>query len=274
VSTRFAACYLLVFAQLAAGGVAALAVPPFAVLERGFYKSSAAVFVASAALFVVGRAALAVDDGGLGGGGTLELALWAAFTVATGVYLALLWGDAVRRRARAFTVALALGLAALTASATLHRVGPLLSAATILYPLAFVTSALALGAVATGMLLGHWYLIDLGLSIVPLRRLFRYFVWVVVVHAAVLVVTLAALALGPAPAAAAVGGLWHEHAGLLAARFVLGPAAALGLAWLIHRTLLIPQTMAATGLFYIAILFVVVGELIGRLLLYHTSLPL
>ncbi len=32
--------------------------------------------------------------------------------------------------------------------------------------------------------------------------------------------------------------------------------------------------MAATGLFYIAILFVVVGELIGRLLLYHTSLPL
>ena len=31
--------------------------------------------------------------------------------------------------------------------------------------MAFVTGALVLGAVATGMLLGHWYLIDLGLSI-------------------------------------------------------------------------------------------------------------
>ena len=38
--------------------------------------------------------------------------------------------------------------------------------------------------------------------------------------------------------------------------------------------MLIPHTMAATGLFYIAILFVLVGEMLGRLLLFRTSLPL
>ena len=54
----------------------------------------------------------------------------------------------------------------------------------------------------------------------------------------------------------------------------IGPVPALGIAWLIHRTLQIPQTMAATGLFYVAILFVMVGEMLGRLVLYQTGLPL
>ena len=61
---------------------------------------------------------------------------------------------------------------------------------------------------------------------------------------------------------------------LLTLRIVLGPLTALGLGYLIHRTLEIPQTMAATGLFYIAILAVMVGELLGRLILFRTALPL
>ena len=134
------------------------------------------------------------------------------------------------------------------ASAGAHRLGPLLSPAAVLYPLAFLTGALALGAVATGMLLGHWYLIDLGLSIEPLRRLFRYFVAVLLLHLAVLAATLVVMSLAPGPGTAAVATLWHEHRSLLAARFVLGPLAALGLGYLIDRTLRIPQTMAATGL--------------------------
>ena len=58
------------------------------------------------------------------------------------------------------------------------------------------------------------------------------------------------------------------------ARLLLGPVPALVIAWLIQRTLQIPQTMAATGLFYVAILFVMVGEMLGRLVLYQTGLPL
>ena len=71
------------------------------------------------------------------------------------------------------------------------------------------------------------------------------------------------MALTPGASTAAVGTLLQDHGALLAARFVLGPLAALGLGWMIHRTLQIPQTMAATGLFYIAILFVMVREILG-----------
>jgi len=272
--SEFSACFLLVFAQLAVGGIAALAVPPFAVLERGFYKSSAAVFLACALLYVSGKVALAVRAGGLAPDRLVEIAVWTAFATAVGWYLASLWGDGGVRRARAYASALLLGVGALATSASMYRVGPIFSPAAVLYPLAFLTGALALGAVATGMLLGHWYLIDLGLSIEPMRRMFRYFVATVLVHLAVLGVTLLVLSVGPATAATAVAALWREHGRLLAARLVLGPLAALGLGVMIRRTLQIPQTMAATGLFYIAILFVLVGELLGRLLLFRTSLPL
>src|SRR5262249_5846483 len=153
-----------------------------------------------------------------------------------------------------------------------YRLGPALGATALLYPLGFVLSALVLGAVANGMLLGHWYLIDLGLSIDPLRRLLRYYTTVLALQLLVLGLTLAVLAATPGPSRAAVSLLWTEHGGLLVLRVVLGPLAALGIGMLIRRTLQIPQTMAATGLFYIAVLAVLVGEMLGRLILFRTSL--
>jgi hypothetical protein len=272
--SAFSACFLLVFGQLAVGGLAALAVPPFGALERGFYKSSAGVFLASALVYLGGRMRLVAGSGAITAGGAVELALWLAFAIAVAIYLASLWTDALRRRARAFASSLLLGVAALSATGSTYRVGPVVSPAAILYPLAFLTGALALGAVASGMLLGHWYLIDLGLSIEPMRRLFRYFVATLLLHVAVLAATILVLSAGPSAATTAIAALWRDHTALLAARVVLGPLAALALGFLIHRTLQIPQTMAATGLFYIAILFVLVGELLGRLLLFRTSLPL
>jgi hypothetical protein len=67
--------------------------------------------------------------------------------------------------------------------------------------------------------------------------------------------------------------LWHHHATLVLTRVAVGQAAPLVLAWMIARTLRIPHTMAATGLFYIALLGVFVGEILGRQILALTSLP-
>ena len=97
----FSACFLLVFGQLAVGGLAALAVPPFSVLERGFYKSSAGVFVGCAVLYLGGTVDLALRDLALRGRtpiGRGEIALWSAFTIAQAAYLASLWGEVARRR--------------------------------------------------------------------------------------------------------------------------------------------------------------------------------
>jgi hypothetical protein len=54
---------------------------------------------------------------------------------------------------------------------------------------------------------------------------------------------------------------------------VIGYLGPLVLSWMIWRTLLIPHTMAATGLFYIALLGVFVGEILSRQILALTSLP-
>jgi hypothetical protein len=274
--SEFSACFLLIFGQMAVGGMFALAIPPFGVIERGFFKSTAAVFLGCAVLFLAGRVDLVLRRGdSLVAAGTLaELAAWGAFTLGLARYLWTLWGEAGARVARAYVTALGLGTTALVATALMHRPALLPGAGHLLYVPAFMTGALTLGAVATGLSLGHWYLIDLGLSILPLKRLFRFFVGCVVAHLVVLALTAGGAALLSAAGASAVELLWHDHPGLLATRLVFGPLAALGLGYLIHRTLQIPQTMAATGLFYIAILAVMVGELLGRLILFRTALPL
>lgn len=271
--TRFSAAFLLVFAQLAWGGLVALAVPPFAVLDRGFYRSSAGIFLGAAITYVAGRGALVWRAGAASGGDVAELAVWVAFVGAFVTYLVSLWRESAPLRARSFALALAIGLVALALSALRWRIAPG-PVTTLVYPLAVVSGALVLGAVATGMLLGHWYLIDLGLSLAPLRRLLRWYFTALTAQLAVFpLVLLGAWAASPDGAAAARA-LLTMHGPLLAMRLVLGPLAALALGWLIHRTLAIPQTMAATGLFYVAILAVMVGELLGRLVLFRTGLPL
>jgi len=272
----FARCFLLVFLQLYVGGLLALSVPPFHGIERGFYKSTASVYLGFGVLAVGGRCALLIWPAAGAQAGALtavELALWFVSLSAGAVYLHSLWGEQFRRRARAYVTAWMAGVAALAVGAQLFRPGPVVALATLLYPISFVASALVLGAVTTGMLLGHWYLIDHDLSIDPFRNVFRFFVGTLVAQAAVFVLASGLLALDGA-SAAMIRALFTEHAALLAVRLLLSPLATAALAWMIWKTLQIPQTMAATGLFYIAILSVLVGELMGRFLLFRTAVPL
>lgn len=275
MSDAFARCYLLVFGQLAVGGFMALAAPPFHEIDRGFFKSTAAIYLGAGLAAFLGLVALAVDAPHAGSARWLEVAAWGAFCLAAAGYVVTLWGEAVVPRARFFTLTLLLGIVAATTSAESYRVAGVLSLETILYPLNLLLAALSLGATSTGMILGHWYLIETGLSIEPLLRIFRLFVAALVLQAVVGAVSLALFwLLGSAATVERVHLLFSEHWMPLAARVAVAPLAAGGLAWMIWRTLLVPQTMAATGLFYIATLAVIVGELLGRYVLFRTSLPL
>jgi hypothetical protein len=272
--TRYSECFFLMFGQLAVGGAFGLAVPEFRRLERGFYKSSAGLFLGFGLIFLIARVSLTVHRGVPGAATSIELLTWAGFLGAFTIYLVSLWGDAGRPRARAFASTVILGLAALGVSAFTYRPPELASIPWPLYALPFVTGAMMLGGVTTGMLLGHWYLIDLGLSIDPLDRVYRFFAGATALHlVALLLVPAIAWASGP-PGAAAVGRLLDLHLSLYLTRLLLGPVPTLLIAWLIRRTLAIPQTMAATGLFYVAVLFATVGEMVGRLVLFRTGLPL
>jgi len=164
---------------------------------------------------------------------------------------------------------------ALSISASVYRQASLLSVETVLYPLSFLASAAMLGAAATGMSLGHWYLIELGLSLEPFKRVFKFYAGTLIVYLSLLICAVGLfLVVGNASTRAELGRLWSDYRALLGMRLVLGPLASLLLAYMIWRTLQIPQTMAATGLFYIATLAAVVGEFLGRCILFRTALPL
>ena len=271
----FARCFLLVFAELYVGGLLTLSIPPFHEIERGFYRSTASVYLGAGFIAFVGRVALLGRGAALGWANGVELTLWVFSLAAAALYLRGLWSDDFRRRARHYVWAWASGVTALAVGAQAFRLGPVLSVETVLYPISFVVSALLLGAVTTGMLLGHWYLIDRGLSIDPFRRMLRFFVLMLVVQGTLLLVNGGLLRLLGAHASVdSLTQLFDAHASLLTVRVLLSPVAAGALAWMIWKTLQIPQTMAATGLFYIAILSVLVGEFMARFILFRTSLPL
>jgi hypothetical protein len=274
--TQFAHCFLLVFGQLALGGFVCLGQLPFHDIERGFYKSSAAVFLASALMISAGELTLVWNARqSVGGWRSVEALAWTAFVVAGAVYLASLWGDPYRRRALAYIATLTTGAVATVVAALGVSPAPLLALETIVYPVSFVVSAMLLGATATGMLLGHWYLIDVGMPLAPFLQIWRWYRTSLVVQLATIALALGALRLlGAAETQGLLEALWREHRALFWTRLALGPLPALVIAWMIRRTLAIPQTMAATGLFYVAVLTTVVGEMLGRFLLYRTSLPL
>ncbi len=263
--TLFARCFLLVFCQLGVGGLLALAVPPFHDIARGFYKSSAGVFLFCSAVGGGGAIYLRITRG-TASVGTIEAALWGLFLLLFSGYLATLWGEAEQRRARLYLSSLVTGLVALVVSglAVVQTGGPVFAGLAVLDVLA---GAAALGSVTSGMLIGHWYLIDPGMEIEPFRRCFRYFVGTIVAEAVLLAVLMVGMGLQEDPSARA-------YAPLAGARFLLGPIATLGIAALTARVLAIPQTMAATGLFYIATLAVLVGSFLGRYFTFRTGLPL
>lgn len=272
----FSASFLLFFYQLALGGLFALSATPFHELDRAFYKSTASVLFAIAVLSFWGMSSQywqsisnGIDVGGLGG-----IFFHSLFMIFLAGYVVSLWGENQRLRARSFAACLLCGLAGLILSGRAFYDAPVWSFETFVYPVGLFLSALLLGTVTVGMLIGHWYLIDTGQSLEPFIRLYKFFVAALVAQTVFLLTSLALLYLSGNPGTVAgLKLLWKEYLTLFMMRLLIGQLTPLSLSWMIWRTLLIPHTMAATGLFYMALLGVFVGEILGKQILALTGLP-
>lgn len=272
----FSSSFLIFFYQVALGGLFALAGTPFHEIERGFYKSTAGVLYVIALLGLWGKSALYAQAlaEGLSWGIALEIFFHGVFVSSFTGYMISLWIERPMFRARSFAASVLTGLAGLLISAHNFYSAPLISIETVTYPLAFFVSALLLGSVTVGMLIGHWYLIDTGQSLEPFIRIFKFFVTALIIQCAFFLFSpLALYFFGTTQSSAALEQLWQRHSTLVITRVIVGQGGPLVLAWMIWRTLLIPHTMAATGLFYIALLGVFVGEILGRQILALTALP-
>jgi hypothetical protein len=272
----FSSSFLLFFYQIALGGLFGLAFTPFHELDRAFYKSTGGVLFVIAALGFWGKTNLYWQSlsESFSRAVASEAIAHLFFVFFFACYILSLWGERQAFRAKTFAACILSGLAGLFLSAHSFYQAPIGSIETLVYPLAFFMSSLLLGSVTVGMLIGHWYLIDIGQTLDPFIRIYKFFVISLALQSGFLLVSFSSLYfLGTDHTVVEFGKLWTHHSTLLVTRIVIGYLTPLVLSWMIWRTLLIPQTMAATGLFYIALLAVFVGEILSRQILALTSLP-
>ena len=128
-----------------------------------------------------------------------------------------------------------------------------------------LSSTALLGSVTLAMLLGHWYLVVRGMGIDPLKRLTMATLAMTLVKIVVVTVALAA------------GGAWHEVAirqgfffWMRAGWGLVGPLMLFPMVW---GTVKIRSTMAATGILYVDVVAVVIGEVLGAWLSAIAHLP-
>jgi hypothetical protein len=128
-----------------------------------------------------------------------------------------------------------------------------------------LSSVALLGSVNLAMLLGHWYLVVRGMPIDPLKRL--TFATLAATIVKIAVVTIAVIA----------GGAWYEVAvrqGLFfwmrAGWGLAGPLLLYPMVW---GTVKIRSTMAATGILYVDVVAVIIGEVLGAWLSAIAHLP-
>ncbi len=271
--TPYATAFVMFLYQLSVGGLVGLAVTPFTELERGFYKSTAGVLVVAAVLALWGQLDLLPQARGFGE--ILKLLLLAAFTLFLILYFITLWGERAFLRARFFSTAVLTGLVGIMVASYGFSHSPLGPVEAVFLPVSFVVSSLLLGAVTVGMLIGHWYLIETGQSLDPFFRVFRFFVTMLIIQTALEAAGTALLyLLGTADTVSAVERLFSDHLVLLLSRVLVAQLGPLLLSYMIWKTLAdFKNTMAATGLFYIALLGVFVGELLSSQILALTLLP-
>lgn len=132
------------------------------------------------------------------------------------------------------------------------------SAAWFLAALDAPTAGLVLGFTIAAMFLGHWYLNTPSMALAPLLRLVALAAAAYVLRA---IVCGAQLGLAVAVFGAPETRQWW----LIGLRWMAGLAAPLALAGMTWHTLKIPNTQAATGMLYVAVILTFLGELVELL---------
>ena len=138
--------------------------------------------------------------------------------------------------------------------------------------LSLLVGALALGLVSEAMVLGHWYLVSPRLPARPLRELTLLLLAVLALQGVLLIVN-AALPAREAPESTALlaGSLGANPAFWL--RVGVGLLFPIALAYMAWQSSIDSAMMSATGLLYIAVGAVFVGEVLARGLLFATGAP-
>lgn len=244
----------LVLAETVAGGLLLLFLTPlWREVKRGFFTLTGSILlVLSGAMW----ASIAAGRIGPSDAGTWSLRLAIVLTVVLAICVALLF---LRRHAAARAVGFATAPSSVALLVVMAGTAEGSAAVALLQLLA---GAAFLGAVMDGLLLGHWYLTDRGLTRTPINRSTNLLIAGVLLEAAALIVG----GFGPTDASADFNPLLTSAG--LASWIALGMVATTGLiAVMIRLTLRGPRAsavQAATGFFYLAVITAMTAEFAAK----------
>jgi hypothetical protein len=230
-----------------------------------FCAASAAVMTTCALWLVVRRFGALGGDAAPGGAVYRRvLALTVALDVLLVLYNRALHFDWKRAKGPLLAGALVVGTGATVAAS-----GGVLATA------ADLTSALLIGAAASAMILGHFYLIVLDLPITALRRLTVLLIAALGLRALVVAFALVGpVHAGYEEARLVATGLWSADGIFVWMRLLFGIAGPFSLVWFIWKTVEIRSTQSATGILYVQLFLVLAGELLGTYLWVAAGFPL
>lgn len=249
-------------------------------VASSFVKFCAAMAAAGAAVLLLN--AFALDPNSVVGGYSLrdEALPWvqagsAAFLLATLPYNLFVLREEKRASLYGGIAATAVG-AALVGIVCWYLELPTWGFAGILLSLAAGT--VSVGAVVLAMTLGHWYLVTPRLPREPLEQMTLLLLAAIVLQALLLILNVAIPARETPEATAFLGSSTLGANPAFWLRVVIGLAFPAALAWMSHVSSKgYPQNdmamMSATGLLYIAVGAVLVGEVLARGLLFLTGVP-
>jgi len=212
---------------------------------------------------VLGITAALVAIAGLShfAGGRRDLAMWDAGAVALSAIVLLVLRYPKRLIYR--VPLLLLGVALLALAVMTWREA---TRSSLAWSVAGALSSVALlGSVSLAMTLGHWYLVVRGMPIDPLKRLTHATLVAAILR--LIVVVIALVAGGVAHDVAVRQGIffWMRAGWGLAGPLLLYP--------MVWGTVKIRSTMAATGILYVDVVAVVIGEVLGGWLSAVVHLP-
>jgi len=244
----------IVLAELSAGATILLwPTPLWTEVRRGFFTLTGGVVLALAASTWAAAAAGAAPGDRAG---AWSVALSAALTGVTGVWFTLLLArrQTAARIVGLVSVALGIGLLAAMAATSEGSYGVAL--------LQLLAGAAFLGAVLDGLLLGHWYLTDRGLSRTPINRYTTLLIAAVILEAAAVV----SGGFGPVRPTASINPLLTSVG--LASWIALGMVGTTALIAVLIRAALrgtrSSAVQAATGFFYLAVITALTAEFAAK----------
>ncbi len=264
----------LVFSRLAVGGLLSLLAVPLEAGKRFFRFCTLACLVFLLLALWAGPFSILTPAADASTVSLLPRLLLAVGALIGFVYLLAVVAERIRPQRPLLAAAGAVGTAGLVTDGFFSYAACSPFAAGALTAASYVISALFLGSVIFAMILGHWYLVVPALPIRPLRNLTQWMLGATLAKAMLTALTLYVFwTYGDTQLRETLQSFRGLGGLFLWVRLLFGLLGPLIVGIMVWQTVKIHSTQSATGLLYVATIFVLIGECVAAYILYTTGIP-